>query len=1036
MQTKEMASETQLQEAAQTGRRADVKRLLDAQVPFESVDERQRTPLFLAAEAGHSDVVQLLIAHGAALEARDQHGKTALMRAAMLGLDDVVELLIASGARVNAADKNQVSSLMWAALNGQTNAARLLVDSGARVNEASKAQLTALMLAAKNGHESVVQLLMDHGAQVHAADAAQRTSLMRAADNGHYAVVILLVDRGAHVNLSDRGHRTPLMLASLSGHDQIARLLIESGAQVDARDKDRKTPLLLAVANGHDAVVRLLIECGAQVDATDKAEMAPLTVAAKQGQYDAARSLIARGAHVNVRDKNQQTPLIWAAVNGHEAVARLLITHGAHVDAADKKQLTPLMLAAKNGHEDVVRLLLDQGASVNMMDKLQQTPLMRAAMKGNASLVRLLIDHEADVNAVDINQWTPLMWATQNGFDQVVRLLVSAGASVNATASDQQTALMLAAQNGREIIAREVMKHDALVDATNDHQQTALMLAASEGHDDVVRALLSQGASLDVVDLNGETALMYAISSNHEHIVRELLQSDAVMSRAMALLKLGLQKRRRDAEAKRKESEETKAEVKLADLGHLCSKMNEAQAIGERIYSRLVGVENQLSTLNQLASQEAMPRFKQLVTKAHGFMLKHANNHAITRLVGSHVIISTARDLNREVDAFLLQFNLPSDSRQWMKQWEDDAVALKLHLQESLRKTDALAKELHNPQVQKEALTLLMFECDNHASQYTDDEMALIHKLFQDVSSMSQLQIHSVPQWFVPPHEVEFNAASSFARGSYGSVHRGTWNGTAVVVKQAFLDDEQSREMFLNETEIWFRLQHPHIVTLFRACHVGNPFFVCDWASNGTLSSYLYREEVHLETWTRLHEAALGLQYLHTKQKVVHGDLKCNNILVSADGKAKLTDFGLSFVLTGKQQEIVPAYEVGAINWKAPEVISGKTCGTFASDVYSFGMCIVEAVTGRVPWGMMPDVAVKIKILTQKELPKQPSEMNGKQWDLVRRMCAWEPKDRIRINTAVKLLAEFADEEVDQKYEAEWAAYKANEPTSEPDPVL
>lgn len=61
---------------------------------------------------------------------------------------------------------------------------------------------------------------------------------------------------------------------------------------------------------------------------------------------------------------------------------------------------------------------------------------------------------------------------------------------------------------------------------------------------------------------------------------------------------------------------------------------------------------------------------------------------------------------------------------------------------------------------------------------------------------------------------------------------------------------------------------------------------------------YLCRHNYdRVKTWEKMHEAALGLLYLHQTHHVVHGDLKCNNILVSDDDKAKIADFGLSFVL-------------------------------------------------------------------------------------------------------------------------------------------
>lgn len=59
-------------------------------------------------------------------------------------------------------------------------------------------------------------------------------------------------------------------------------------------------------------------------------------------------------------------------------------------------------------------------------------------------------------------------------------------------------------------------------------------------------------------------------------------------------------------------------------------------------------------------------------------------------------------------------------------------------------------------------------------------------KIFQSFSSVPKLEIDAVPGWFVPPHEFDVNA-SSFSKGSYGSVHRGTWNGTNVVIKSPFL---------------------------------------------------------------------------------------------------------------------------------------------------------------------------------------------------------------------------------------------------------
>ncbi|RLN95258.1 hypothetical protein BBJ28_00024733 [Nothophytophthora sp. Chile5] len=125
-----------------------------------------------------------------------------------------------------------------------------------------------------------------------------------------------------------------------------------------------------------------------------------------------------------------------------------------------------------------------------------------------------------------------------------------------------------------------------------------------------------------------------------------------------------------------------------------------------------------------------------------------------------------------------------------------------------------------------------------------------------------------------------------------------------------------------------------------------------------------------------------------------------------------LTDFGLRAARTTNQDK------VNALRWKAPECLqsgSEKSPPTVQSDVYSLGMCIVEAVTHNDPWTSfagprLPDVAVKYSLLKKHEfLQRPPAFEDDAQWDLVMKMCAFEPSERIELPEVLESLARFAN---------------------------
>ncbi|RLN90383.1 hypothetical protein BBJ28_00016329 [Nothophytophthora sp. Chile5] len=263
--------------------------------------------------------------------------------------------------------------------------------------------------------------------------------------------------------------------------------------------------------------------------------------------------------------------------------------------------------------------------------------------------------------------------------------------------------------------------------------------------------------------------------------------------------------------------------------------------------------------------------------------------------------------------------------------------------------------------------------------------------------------------WHITSTDVS-KSGGRIGDGTFAVVHRGTWLGAIVAVKTLKSDCKQRLVEFEGEANIWYPLNHPHIINLFGACANEPRFFVCDFAGGGQLDQYLKRPGNEGKTWQMLYEAALGLQGVHS-HKVVHADLKCNNILVTANGKAKLVDFGLS-IKCGGQYEAGPC---GAPRWKAPECLCGGR-PTFESDVFSFGMCIVEAVTGEFPWGEhIPDTMVKVNVRDKRQLPPKRPAFEDTEWELVKRMCCFDPEERLKLDLVVRTLRVFSKRSATQR---------------------
>ncbi|KAI3896567.1 hypothetical protein MKW92_043236 [Papaver armeniacum] len=203
-----------------------------------------------------------------------------------------------------------------------------------------------------------------------------------------------------------------------------------------------------------------------------------------------------------------------------------------------------------------------------------------------------------------------------------------------------------------------------------------------------------------------------------------------------------------------------------------------------------------------------------------------------------------------------------------------------------------------------------------------------------------------------------FSQENILGQGGFGTVYKGKLDdGTRIAVKrrEGGVMSGKGLHEFMSEIAVLTKVRHRHLVALLGYCLDGNErLLVYEYMPQGTLSQHLFNwNEGVFEPldWTRRLSIALdvarGVEYLHglAQQSFIHRDLKPSNILLGDDMRAKVADFGL--VRNAPTGEFsVETKLAGTIGYLAPEyAATGRV--TTKVDVYSFGVILMELITGR-----------------------------------------------------------------------------------------
>ncbi|GAA0171233.1 transmembrane signal receptor [Lithospermum erythrorhizon] len=199
-----------------------------------------------------------------------------------------------------------------------------------------------------------------------------------------------------------------------------------------------------------------------------------------------------------------------------------------------------------------------------------------------------------------------------------------------------------------------------------------------------------------------------------------------------------------------------------------------------------------------------------------------------------------------------------------------------------------------------------------------------------------------------------FSEANKLGQGGFGTVYKGALqDGREIAVKRLFFNNRHRAADFYNEVNIISTLEHKNLVRLL-GCSCSGPesLLVYEYLPNKSLDRYIFDSSKGKSlNWEKRFEiiigTAEGLVYLHenSKVRIIHRDIKASNILLDSRLRAKIADFGLARSFQEDKSHISTAI-AGTLGYLAPEYLAHGQL-TEKVDVYSFGVLLLEIVTGR-----------------------------------------------------------------------------------------
>ncbi|KAL3512880.1 hypothetical protein ACH5RR_025597 [Cinchona calisaya] len=282
--------------------------------------------------------------------------------------------------------------------------------------------------------------------------------------------------------------------------------------------------------------------------------------------------------------------------------------------------------------------------------------------------------------------------------------------------------------------------------------------------------------------------------------------------------------------------------------------------------------------------------------------------------------------------------------------------------------------------------------------------------------------------WEIDPSKLIIKGV--IARGTFGTVHRGVYDGQDVAVKLLDWGEEghrtdaeiaSLRAAFTQEVAVWHKLDHPNVTKFIGATmgsselniqtdngHIGMPSNICcvvvEYLPGGALKNYLIKNRRKKLAFKVVVQMALdlarGLSYLHS-QKIVHRDVKTENMLLDKTRTVKIADFGVARVEASNPNDMTG--ETGTLGYMAPEVLNGNPYNR-KCDVYSFGICLWEIYCCDMPYPDLSFSEMTSAVVRQNLRPEIPRCCPSSLANVMKRCWDANPDKRPEMDEVVSLL--------------------------------